>query len=174
MKQRYLYPALKHSLYIFILCLSYVISTSPALSLRPVLVLPMVAALAIYEGEFAGGLYGALAGILLDYGAMTVFGINAMLLLVLGCAAGLSSLYLLRRSVLTALILTASMAFIEGLVSFFLLYGIWRLPGAYVLLWRRFLPVALITVLAAPVYHWGIGFIYRYFEAKNSPAGENS
>ena len=172
MKQRYCFPLIKYSLYILLLCLSYVVSSSPGLSFKPILVLPMVVCIAIYEGEFVGGLYGALAGVLLDYGAMTLFGINAMLLLVLGCAAGLISLYLLRSSVLSSLILTGAVALIQGLVSFFLLYGIWRLSGASMLLWRRFLPTALLTVITAPLYHYGVGRIHRHFEALQNPTGE--
>ena len=174
-KNRYAYMTLKYGLYALVLCISYIIGASPALpEYRPILVLPMVVALSLYEGEFVGGLYGALAGLLLDYGAMTLFGINAMLLLILGCAAGLISLYLFQRSLRSSLILTASMALLQGVTSFFLLYGMWRLTGSGVLLLTAFLPTLLLTTLFAPVYYYGVGFIYRYFEPLCRPVWEMS
>lgn len=174
-KNRYTYLALKYGLYALLLCFSYALSTSPALpEYRPILVIPMVVSLSLYEGEFIGGLYGALAGLLLDYGAMTLFGINAMLLLILGCAAGLISIYLFQRSLRSAFILTCGMALAQGIISYFLLFAMWRLPGASRLIVSMFLPTALLTTIATPLYYYGVGLIYRYFEPLCRPEWEMS
>ena len=55
---------------------SYIIQTTPGLfeffGIKPILVLPACICIAVFEGEFAGGLFGFFAGLLCDSASETV------------------------------------------------------------------------------------------------------
>ncbi len=77
----------KWSLYVLLLMLCAVLQTTPYLfqiaSVKPIFILPLCLAVAIYEGEFAGSLFGVVGGLMWDYTAGVVVGIFAILLLLL-------------------------------------------------------------------------------------------
>ena len=56
---------------------------------RPMLLLPLVVAIAMFEGPGGGAAAGVAAGLLWDLYAFRLFGFHALLLLVLGAAVGL-------------------------------------------------------------------------------------
>ena len=57
---------------------------------KPLFILPLCLAVAVYEGEFAGALFGAVSGLLWDYTAGRTVGMLALELLLL-CAFGAGS-----------------------------------------------------------------------------------
>ena len=73
--------------------------------IKPNLVIPAVVCIAMVEGEFVGGLLGALGGMLLDLGAFSVFGFYSIQLLVICVAIGLLVIYLMKNNLLSAAIL---------------------------------------------------------------------
>ncbi len=77
----------KWSLYVLLLLLCATLQTTPGLfqigAVKPVFILPLCVAVAAYEGEFAGALFGMLGGLLWDYTAGVIVGIFAILMLVL-------------------------------------------------------------------------------------------
>ncbi len=83
----------KWALYFLLLFLCAVLQTTPGLfqiaSVKPIFILPLCIAIAAYEGEFAGALFGAFGGMLWDYTAGVIIGIFAVLLLVLCFAVSL-------------------------------------------------------------------------------------
>ena len=63
---------------------------------KPLFILPLCLAVAVYEGEFAGALFGAVSGLLWDYTAGRTMGMLALELLLLcfarfGAGAGVSA-----------------------------------------------------------------------------------
>ena len=75
---------LKFSAYALVVFFAYIIQTTPGLfdffGINPILVLPACICIAVYEGEFAGGLFGFFFGLFCDSTSETVFGFNALLL----------------------------------------------------------------------------------------------
>ena len=76
--------------YALLLLLLYTMQTTPGLfgiaGVRPALVAPAALAIAIYENELAGAIYGAVAGLMWDLSAMRLSGFNGVILCVL-CVA---------------------------------------------------------------------------------------
>lgn len=70
--------------------------------IKPNLVIPAVVCIAMVEGEFVGGLLGALGGMLLDLGAFSVFGFYSIQLLVICVAIGLLVIYLMKNNLLSS------------------------------------------------------------------------
>ena len=121
---------LKFFVYAAIVFSAYIIQTTPGLfdfyGIKPVLVLPACICIAVFEGEFAGGLFGFFAGLLCDSASETVFGFNAFVYLSLCVLAGLSTIYLFRRSTMNIMLLCLGAVLIRSYLEFFfgfILYG---------------------------------------------------
>ena len=78
---------LKWGCYVLALFVCAALQTTPGLfqlgQAKPLLVLPLCLAVAVFEGEFAGALLGAVGGLLWDYAAGRTVGMLALELLLL-------------------------------------------------------------------------------------------
>ena len=78
---------LKWGCYVLALFVCAALQTTPGLfqlgQARPLLVLPLCLAVAVFEGEFAGALFGTVGGLLWDYAAGRTVGMLALELLLL-------------------------------------------------------------------------------------------
>ena len=91
--------ALKWACYAAALFVCAALQTTPGLfrlgQAKPLFILPLCLAVAVYEGEFAGALFGAVGGLLWDYTAGRTVGMLALELLLLcfafGAGAGISA-----------------------------------------------------------------------------------
>ena len=118
----------KNFIYTLLILLAYLLQETPALfpvALRPVLVISMVTAIAMNEGEFSGGLFGLFGGLLCDPAVFHIFGAASIFFLVLGCGCGLLIIYLIQPTVRSAFLLSGSFALIYGLAAHYLIYGMW-------------------------------------------------
>lgn len=120
----------------------------------PLLPLCFVVSVGMAEGDTAGGVYGALSGLLWDCGTGRVFGFNALFLMVYGVAAGLLARLLFRRTGVTALLFTFAAALLHELLTwFFFLYMTGSGDFVYAML-HIALPAVLATlVFALPVFY---------------------
>ena len=79
--------ALKWACYAAALFVCAALQTTPGLfrlgQAKPLFILPLCLAVAVYEGEFAGALFGAVGGLLWDYTAGRTVGMLALELLLL-------------------------------------------------------------------------------------------
>ena len=147
----------KNFIYTLLILLAYLLQETPALfpaALRPVLVISMVTAIAMNEGEFSGGLFGLFGGLLCD---TAVF-------LVLGCGCGLLIIYLIQPTVRSAFLLSGSFALIYGLAAHYLIYGMWGYEGAARLLFTRTFPSAASTAVFGMGCFWLVRKIRLAFE----------
>ncbi len=121
---------LKFFVYALIVFAAYILQTTPGLfdfyGIKPILVLPACICIAVYEGEFAGGLFGFFFGIFCDSTSETVFGFNAFVFLVLCVCAGLATIYIFRRSTMNIMLLCLGAVFFRSALEYFfgfILYG---------------------------------------------------
>ena len=147
----------KWFIYSLLLIILFVISQTPNVlsffGVRAVLILPLTLLVAIFEGEFAGGIYAACAGMLWGCSADMVFGYYSIILLVLAVACALIAQYGLSVSLFSSLLLSAGSAVILFLLDFFFQYAIWGYSGLSALFVRSVLPTATVTILfTIPLY----------------------
>ncbi|MEG1849398.1 MAG: hypothetical protein RRY21_03225 [Oscillospiraceae bacterium] len=146
---------LKNILYTLLVLACYLLQETPELltlwGIRPTPVIGAVVAIAMTEGEFSGGLFGLFGGILCDMAAFHLSGVASIFFLVLGCTCGLLIVCLVQSNLRTALLLSAAFSLIYGLVSHYLIYGLWGYEHAGRLIFTRVLPGAALTAL------WGGG-----------------
>ena len=161
---------IKNIIYTVLVLAVYVIQETPRLlaigNVRPILVISVVTALAMNEGEFTGGLYGLLGGVLCDTAAFHIFGVAPMFFLVLGCACGLLVIYLIQPNIKTAFLLSGGFALIYGIVAHYLIYGLWGYAGANRLLFIKTLPCAIYTAVFGIPAFMSIRWLRNWFEEK--------
>ena len=133
---------------------------------KPYFLIPAAVALAMYEGEFVGGLFGALAGMLLDMGSFALYGLSSVWMLCCWTAVGLLVIYLLQRTLRVAFLLTLGVSMLCLLLRFYFDSGLWGYEGSMRLLLHQTLPAILYTTLLTPLFFWGWGRMERYFNSK--------
>lgn len=120
---------------------------------HPLLLIPAVMATAMFTGPIGGAAAGVGAGVLWSLYANRLFGFDALLLMILGCAAGLLVRLLMRNNPLSALWLTAGGTVIHSLFSWLCMEWLSGRPEAGAVLWHTVLPSTVYTVvLGVPVY----------------------
>ena len=142
---------LKWGCYVLALFVCAALQTTPGLfqlgQAKPLLILPLCLAVAVFEGEFAGALFGTVGGLLWDYTAGRTVGMLALELLLLCFALSvLVQLYLQATPVNFTLISTAAALLVLSVDWMFFYY----MPG-YAAAVRRYLTFALpSTALSIP------------------------
>ena len=129
---------------------------------RPTPLLLFVICVAMFEGPRIGAVIGVLVGLLWDLYGFRLFGLNAMILLLLSVTVGLLVQWLLRTNFLSGMLLCAGGVLIHVLLEWSLCYALFLHKETFVVLLRVYLPNALYTVLLAPFMYWLVLFLARF------------
>lgn len=158
----------KYTLYALLLVALYVLQTVPGLFVvlgcKPFLVIPAAIAIAMHEGEFAGGIYGAAAGLFCDMGGHLLFGFNGFLIALSCIAAGLLVIYLMRCNLPGGLLLVFACMLARGSLEYLFGYGMWRYEDVWRVYAYKTLPTVALTCAVTPPLYLLVRAIYRKFE----------
>lgn len=158
---------IKHILFSFLLLFFYVLQSVPGLfvfyGVKPLWVIPAAVVIAMMEGEFVGGIYGALAGLLCDTSGFLLFGFNGFISALCCIMAGLLVVFLMRCNLLSCILFVFVTMLLRGSIEYFFSYGMWNYPGSWMIYTRSTLPtVALSTLATVPIF-WIVRLIHRRF-----------
>ncbi|MEF9853398.1 MAG: rod shape-determining protein MreD [Hydrogenoanaerobacterium sp.] len=157
---------LKYTSFVALFIFLYVLQNTPMLfsinGVKPNLVVPAAVCLAMFEGEFTGGIMGAFAGLLCDLASFTIFGFNGILVMA-GCvAAGLLTAYLTQLRISNALMLGFIVLLLRGLLEYFFYFQMWGFENRSRVLLFSILPSVLYsTAVIVPIYYivrWLTGY----------------
>ena len=162
---------LKWGCYILLLVVCTVLQTMPGLfqfgAAKPLWLLPLALAVAVFEGEFAGAVFGAVCGLMWDWLAGRTVGMLALELLLLCFAVSvLVQLYLQVNPGNFAAVSTATALVVLSLDWLFFYY----MPGytGAALRYVTFvLPGAVLTIPAALLAFWLVQHIHDGFRIDN-------
>lgn len=157
---------LRHIAYILFLFVLYAVQTTPRLlvigGVKPLLVIPVAISVAMLEGEFVGGVYGALAGLLCDVSVTSLFGFNGFFICLFCVISGLLIIYLMRCNLVSCLLFTFVTSIVRGSIEFLFSYGMWGHENVWKLYVLYTVPTVIYTlVITAPVF-WLIRYVYQY------------
>lgn len=135
----------------------------------PVFTIPAVIAVAMLEGENAGGVYGIIAGLIWDCGTGRVFGFNALFLMIIGITAGMLVKFLFKNSGLSAFILTAIFTITHELITWFFFYYMTDQRDLTYAFMHIILPTTVLTlVFSVPLFIGARALSLRLTVADNS------
>ena len=147
---------LKNSIYALALLFAFVLGEIPSINPnmpKGIPIVPLLVAIAMTEGEFYGGLFGFFSGILIDSMASHIFGIASIFFTIIGCACGLLVIYLMQNNLRTTVILSVVVSIVYGIVSYYIIYGMWAYEGSNIFLFRRTIPMVFVNTLwSVPAY----------------------
>ncbi len=162
------YIIFKYIFYALLLLVVYVLQTTPRLFLlcgvKPMLVVPVAICIAVYEGDFIGGLFGILAGMLCDMGARTYFGFNAIVMLIICTLCGIAIVLFIRQSWYNVLLLCAGALFIRGSLEFFFYYGMWGYADTGWIFFWQVLFATVYTALFSPLINIVVKNAKQFFD----------
>lgn len=157
----------KHGSYVVLLLIMYVLQSTPRLfeinEIKPVLLICCACAIAVFEGEFVGGIYGAFAGLLLDTAGFSLFGFAGITLCIACVLIGLSIENFMQENIITYMLYVLIATFGIYAIRFVFDYGIWRLPSMERLFYKKVGIVSLYTALVSPVFYYLFKALYRAF-----------
>lgn len=164
------FSAFRYVVYTMVFLLLYVLQNTPSLfsvfGIKPILLIPAAVVFAMYEGEFAGGIFGALAGLFCDMSGFLLFGFDAILALVFSVMSGLLTIYLLGRNLRNAFIMVFVAMAIRCCLTYFFMYHIWQYEDAVSVFRDKTLWVILYSSLLTPVYFIMWKKLCGYFHKK--------
>ena len=119
----------------------------------PLLIIPLATAVAMFEGEFAAGVFGVFCGFMLDIASGTLVGFSSLWLLAACPTISLLGQFWLKRSWVTHLVMnTITVILICGL-DFLFLHWVWERELSGISFVHSLLPAYLwAIVLSLPVY----------------------
>ncbi len=163
---------MKFFVYALIVFAAYIIQTTPGLfefcGIKPILVLPACICIAVFEGEFAGGLFGFFFGLFCDSTSETIFGFNALLFLVFCVFAGLATIYIFRRSTMNVMLLCLGAVFLRSALEFFfgfILYGYENLEPFF---YTEIAPQIVFTSIFSLPFCIGFRWLHKKFEPEQT------
>ncbi len=121
---------------------------------RPILVIPAVLAVAMFESEIPAMFFGLAGGLLVDFGFGGILGFHGLLLAAACYGVSLIAANLVRTNFLTAMmvsaVVTAAVALLEW-ACFYVMYGY---GDALYALTAHYLPLFLYTAAIMPVTYY--------------------
>lgn len=161
--------AVQYTVYSLLLLLLYVLQTTPStLTMRgtgPNLVVPAAIAIAMFEGEFVGGIFGMAAGLLCDLSGPLLFGFNGFFVGIFCILAGLLIIYLLRCNLPCCLLFVMVALLARGSIEFLFAYGMWGHDGVGQIYMRYTLPTVVYSLVFTPLLFWLIRRLHNAFTA---------
>lgn len=155
--------------YSLLLLLFYLWEVAPLIrGWCPLLIIPLATAVAMFEGEFAAGIFGVVCGLMLDIASGTLIGFSSMWLLVICPTISLLGQFWLKTSWLTHLVMnTITVVFICSM-DYLFLHWVWERESSGISFVHSLLPAYLwAIILSLPVY-----FLVRFISGKFRPKEE--
>lgn len=127
-------------------------------SVPPMLLIPVVVSIAMFERSMAGMIFGAVAGILWDFAAVRGDGYFSVMLCAIGFFSGAAVTYLMRNNIYSALVLSAASTAVCN-VGYWLIFILGKgYEGALSVLFSYYLPSVLYTIVFVFIYYHIVRF----------------
>lgn len=164
-RERRIRMAAKWACYIGLLILAATLQTMPGLltvgGAKPLFILPLCMAVALFEEEHSGALFGAVGGLLWDYTAGRTAGLLALGLLTLCFAAALVEQLYLQNKLSNYVMLTAAATFITLNCDFLFFYAMREYPGGGAYYVSTLLPTLVFTAVLCPAAFCAVRAVWR-------------
>ena len=163
--------AIKYCAYSLLLLLLYILQTSRGTSvsvfgIRPDVIPFFVAAAALFDGPYAGGLFGFFAGLLCAVSSPAIDGLSALYLGVAGTVCGVVSQRYMRKVLPSALLLGTLIVLVQGVLSYVFYYALlYSAPLGYSA--AALLGQCALSLAPGAAVYWAVRAMYLRFAEKD-------
>ena len=162
------YRAIKWGVLIFTLLFFYVLMRAGIFGVwQPVLLIPLCAAVSMYEDELASCIYALFCGYMIDIASGYVFGFSAVWLMAVCVASSLFVRNLLRVNLFNFCVITIIAVFIEFSMDYLFNVVIWNVPKGEVILLVSIIPTAIATLVLSPAVYYLVRLIESRLRTEN-------
>ena len=125
------------------------------------LLVPLTVCIAMFERSISGMCFGVLAGVLWDFALSGGDGFFSVMLTAVGFAAGALTTFVFRNNIRAALILSFGALSLTN-ISYWLMFIVRKgYEGGAELLFTRYIPSALYSLIFVFLYYYLVSFIFR-------------
>lgn len=157
---------IRYTVWAVLLLLAFLVQTTNGLALNVgkahiCLIIPIVICISMFEMEKVGCWYGLAAGLLMDIPSPVISGYNALVMLITGTLVGLLVRYLLRNTLLSAIVFCGSSLFLYE--SFYWLFFVF-LKGTAApngIYWSNYFSTFLVSMIFVIPIYLIMSFIYK-------------
>ena len=130
-------------------------------TLSPMLLVPFVVCVAMYERSIVGLFIGGLSGVLWDFAVSGADGMFTLMLSVIGFFVGVLVTFYLRNRIITAAVLSGVSCLVVSVAYWMVAVLRKGYDGMWEILFTHFIPLALYSTLFVFLYYYLIRFIVR-------------
>ncbi len=164
------------ALYSAVLLIFYLMETNPLIrGFCPLLIIPLATAVAMFEGDLAAGIFGAVCGLMLDMAnGVTILGFSALWLLCLCPTISLLSRFWMRVSPLSHFVMNMAASIIMAFMDMIFLHWVWERSQSVISLRSAVLPSYGGAILFSIPIFWLVRLISRKMSPTEHQKLENS
>lgn len=135
----------------------------------PLLIIPLATAVAMHEGDLAGGVFGAFCGLMLDMAnGVTVAGFSALWLLVFCPLISLLAQFFVKSNAVSHFVMNATVCVFMAAMDMLFLHWVWERGESSISFTHSVLPAyGWAALLSVPVF-----LLVRLISRKTRPAEE--
>ncbi len=134
---------------------------------RPLLMIPVVVCIAMFEGPVDGAIAGMAGGLLWDLFSDRLLGFNALILLILCCACGLLSQLLIRNNLISSMLMVCASLIVQGVLDWFFNHVLVRQPEPLYALLHLTIPRIVYTLVLTPLLYLVVYAVCRFLRSHN-------
>lgn len=134
---------------------------------RPSPLLPFVICVAMFEGPRIGAIIGTFAGLIWGMYAFRLYGLDALILLVLCVVAGLLVQWILRTNFWSGMLLCTGAVLIHTVLEWSLCYALFMHDEMWTILYKVYLPNALYTIALAPAVYYLVLLMAQFIRKRS-------
>ncbi len=121
---------------------------------RPMLLLPILVTIAMFENETVGLFFGLLIGVISDIGLWNVIGFYGIIFAIIGYVIGLLAVNFLRTNLITALIASLAAIIVSYGMYYLFAYVFKGYDGMAYVFVNHFLSRMVYTLVLSPVFYF--------------------
>lgn len=157
--------------YALLLLLCTVLQTTPGLfqfgAVKPLWLLPLALAVAVFEGEFSGPVFGTVCGLMWDWLAGRTVGMLALELLLLCFGIAVVMQLYFKNSVVNFTLIAAGAALLVLTLDWLFFYDMPGYSGPAARYLAFVLPTAVLTIPVCIPLFWAVRRIHEDFKIDN-------
>ena len=120
---------------------------------KPILLIPILISIALFEDEITGLWFGVFIGLLMDFGFSNILGFNCILMAIFGYLLGFISANFIKVNLLSGFICAVLISLIAYLMHFVFFYLLQMYENYGYILLNNYLPRLIYTIIVFPIFY---------------------